>query len=156
MPSGTVVVVRKILVLVAIGWVGVSLAAAWISVDREIPYSLTFVDGAGLPGEIGEDWLAGWGTGLAAPLAAVAAVGLLTALSSLDNALGRAGCLLLAVSGAGSIGFMLADRPARKALEDAGSQSTEAWLAGGTIALAALMVLTGVIAYITAPRAYYL
>ena len=147
---------RKILVLVAIGWVGVSLTAAWVSVDQEIPYSLTFVDGAGVPGEIGEDWLAGWGTGLAAPLAGVAAVGLLTALCSLDNALGRAGCLLLAVAGIGSVAFMLSNRPAREALEDATSQSTEAWLAGGTVALAALMVLSGVIAYVTAPRAYYL
>ena len=58
--------VRKLLVLLGVAWVGVTLGAAWLAVDQTVPYDLSVPRLAGGRDMVGEDWLYGWGTGLAA------------------------------------------------------------------------------------------
>jgi len=144
--------VRKLLVLLAVAWVGVSLAAAWVSVEHEVPYGLSFLDRPGPPDRVGDDWLRGWGTGLTVPMGVVAAMAVLAALSALGNSAGRAGAFLLALLGGASIAFTLSSRPATERLRAVGADTTESGLVIATLVLAGLIVLIGLTAWLTAPR----
>lgn len=146
---------RRVLVLLAVAWVGVTLGAAWVSVDEKVPYDLAVVDRAGGPDRVGEDWLYGWGTGLAAPLAVVAAVAIFAVLSSMDRAAGRLGSFLVAVLGGVSIAFTLANQVTQDRLRDTGAEPVQTWLVVATLVLGALMVLVGFTAWLTAPRERY-
>lgn len=140
------------LVLLAVAWVGVTLAAAWLSVDHSLPYDLVFLDAPGDASRIGDDWLFGWGTGLAAPMPLVAAVAVLAALSTLGGVAGRTGAFLVALLGGASIAYTLSDRPATDRLGSVAAETTEASLLIASLCLAALLVLIGLGAWLTAPR----
>lgn len=146
---------RKLLVFFAAVWVGVNLAAAWVSVDRALPHDLTFLDQAGSRDRIGEDWLYGWGTGLTVPMGVVAAVAVLAALAAATGASGRIGAFLLAVLGGASIAFTFADRPATERLRAVENDVTESSLLIASLVLAALLVLVGFTTWLTSPRDRY-
>lgn len=146
---------RKLLVLLAVAWLGVTLGAAWLSVDQTVPYDLSFLDDPGAEDRVGEDWLAGWGTGLAAPLGAVAAGAILTVLASMDRAAGRLGAFLLAVLGGLSVAFTLSNQVTYDLLRDRSEEPVQTALAAATLALGGLMVLIGFTTWLTAPRERY-
>lgn len=146
---------RKVLVLLAVAWVAVTVGAAWLAVDHVVPHDLAFLDGPGDPELVGEDWLFGWGTGLAAPLAAAAAGLFLAVMSSMDRAAGRFGAFLLAVLGGLSIAYTLANQVTEDRLRDTGAEPVETGLVMATLALATLLVLAGFATWLTAPRETY-
>jgi len=143
---------RRLLVLLAAGWVAVTLAAAWVAVDRKVGYDLAFFAEAGRAARVEEDWLYGWGTGFAGPMWLVAAVAVLTALSTLSGAAGRIGAFLVALLGGASIAYTLANRPATERLRAFESDLTVSWLLTATLALAGLLALVGFTVWLTAPR----
>lgn len=143
---------RRLLVLLAAGWVAVTLAAARVAVDRKVGYDLAFFAEAGRAARVEEDWLYGWGTGFAGPMWLVAAVAVLTALSTLAGAAGRIGAFLVALLGGASIVYTLANRPATERLRTFESDPTVSWLLTATLALAGLLVLVGFTVWLTAPR----
>jgi len=147
--------VRKFLVLLAVAWVGVTLGAAWLAVDQTIPYDLAFLDRQGDEDRVGEDWLYGWGTGLAAPLGAVAAGAILAVLSSMDGAAGRLGAFLLAVLGGLSVAYTLSNQVTEELLRSRSEEPVQTALVAATLALGALMVLVGFTTWLTAPRERY-
>jgi hypothetical protein len=147
--------VRKLLVLVAVAWVAVSLGAAWLAVDHEVPYDLSFLDARGDSSNVGEDWLYGWGTGLAAPMAGAAAGLILAVTSSMDRAAGRLGAFLLAILGGLSIAYTLANQVTEDRLRNTGTEPVETGLVIATLALAGLLVLVGFTTWLTAPRERY-
>jgi hypothetical protein len=147
--------VRKLLVLLGVAWVGVTLGAAWLAVDQTVPYDLSFLDSPGADDMVGEDWLYGWGTGLAAPLAAVAAGAVLTVLASMDGAAGRLGAFLLAVLGGLSVAYMLANDPVHDLLRDRSEEPVQTALVAATMVLGGLLVLVGFTTWLTAPRERY-
>lgn len=146
---------RKLLVLVAVAWVAVSLGAAWLAVDQEVPYDLSFLDVRGDSSNVGEDWLYGWGTGLSAPMAGAAAGLILAVTSSMDRAAGRLGAFLLAILGGLSIAYTLANQITEERLRSTGTEPVETGLVIATLALAGLMVLVGFTTWLTAPRERY-
>lgn len=143
---------RKLLVLLATGWVGVNLAAAWVSYDRRLPHHIDGLDRTGAPGRIGEDWLLGWGSGLAVPLWFIAIGAVVAVLATLDGAAGRGGALLLAVVGALSVAFTLFSRHAVDLLSDPAGDARVASLVVASVTLAALTALVGLVSFVTAPR----
>lgn len=147
---------RKLLVLVAVAWVAVTVGAAWLAVDHVVPHDLAFLDGPGDSKLVGEDWLFGWGTGLAAPLGAAAAGLILAVMSSMDRAAGRLGAFLLAVLGGLSLAYTLANAVTEDRLRDTGAEPVESGLVIATLALAGLMVLLGFTTWLTAPRERYI
>jgi hypothetical protein len=147
--------VRKLLVLVAVAWVGVTLGAAWLSVDQTIPYDLSFLDETGAKDTVGEDWLRSWGTGLAAPLGAVADAAILTVLASMDRAPGRLGAFLLAVLGGLSVAFTLSNDVTYDLLRNRSDEPIQTALVAATLALGGLLVLLGFTTWLTAPRERY-
>lgn len=146
---------RKFLVLLAVAWVGVTLGAAWLAVNQTIPYDLALVDRQGAEDRVGEDWLYGWGTGLAAPLGAVAAGAILAVLSSMDGAAGRLGAFLLAVLGGLSVAYTLSNQVTEELLRSRSEEPVQTALVAATLALGALMVLVGFTTWLTAPRERY-
>jgi hypothetical protein len=147
--------VRKLLVLLAVAWVGVTLGGAWLAVDRTIPYDLSFLDRRGPEDRVGEDWLYGWGTGLAAPLGAVAAGAILAVMSTMDRAAGRLGSVLLAVLGGLSVAYTLSNQVTEELLRSRSEEPVQSALVAATLALGALMVLVGFTTWLTAPRERY-
>jgi len=147
--------VRKLLVLLGVAWIGVTLGAAWLSVDQTVPYDLSFLDQAGAEDRVGEDWLSSWGTGLAAPLGAVAAGAVLTVLASMDGAAGRLGAFLLAVLGGLSVAFTLSNDVTYDLLRSRSDEPVQTALVAATLALGGLLVLVGFTTWLTAPRERY-
>jgi len=147
--------VRKLLVLLGVAWIGVTLGAAWVSVDQSVPYDLSFLDQAGAEDMVGEDWLKSWGTGLAAPLAAVAAGAVLTVLASMDGAAGRIGAFLLAVLGGLSVAFTLSNEVTYDLLTSSSDEPVQTALVAATLAIGGLLVLVGFTTWLTAPRERY-
>lgn len=142
--------------LLAVAWVGVTLGAAWVSVDQEIPYDLSFLSAAGTAETVGEDWLRSWGTGLAAPLGAVAAVAVFAVLASMDRSAGRLGAFTLAVLGALSVAFTASNGPTMDLVRDTSDEPVQSALVISTLALGALLVVVGFTTWLTAPRERYL
>lgn len=143
---------RKLLVLLAAGWIGVSLAAAWVSYDRKLPYDLMSLDRTGTTGRIGDDWLFGWGAGLTVPMWVVAAGAVLTVTATLGGGAGRFGAFVLMLVAAASIAYTVDSRHARAQLADLGGDTTASALVVSSLALAGLVVLLGFVAWLTTPR----
>lgn len=143
---------RKLLVLLAVGWIGVNLAAARLAYDRRLPYDLDVLDRSGTSGRIAEDWLLGWGTGLAVPLWFIALGAVLTVLSTLGGSAGRGGSLLLTGVGAASVAFSFLSRHATDLLANPAADPTGAGLVIASVVLAALIVLIGFAAFVASPR----
>lgn len=146
---------RKFLAFLATAWIGVTLAAAWVSVDHELAYDLTFLDAAGTRADVGRDWLLGWGSGLAAPMWAVAAMALVTVLAMFSGGGGRLGAFLVALIAGGSIAFTFSNRPSTRRLQELAGDSTESGLLLATLVLAGLLVLLGLVTWATTPRDRY-
>lgn len=146
---------RKFLVLLAVAWVATTLGAASVAVERKLTHDLAFLDAAGASNRVSEDWIYGWGTGLAAPLGAVALVAVLAVLSSMDHAPGRFGAFLLAVTGGLSLAYTLSNQVTEERLRSTGAQPLETGLVVATLALAGLLVLVGFTTWLTAPRERY-
>lgn len=140
------------LVTLAVVWVGANLAGAWLAVDRKLPYDLGVIDAVGRRGDVSDDWLLGWGTGLAMPLAAIAAMGILAVLCTLPGAAGRVGTFAIALLGGSSVAFTLANRLSHDRLAATGTDRIESGLIITTLASAALLVLVGLGAWLSAAR----
>ncbi|HEX6920553.1 MAG TPA: hypothetical protein VF314_10005 [Actinomycetes bacterium] len=143
---------RKLLVVVSAAWIAVTITGVLVSVDRKLPYDLTFLDRAGSIERVGRDWVSGWGTGLAVPLAVLAAVAIATMLSTFNDAGGRLGTLLLALLGGLSLGFTACQQLTQDRLSGAGLHGLETWLVLASLGLSALMVLLGLLAFGTFAR----
>ncbi len=143
---------RRLLVFLGVMWIAANLAGAWVSVRHHLPYDLEFVDEPGVRSRIGDDWLHGWGTGLAMPLWFVALVAVLTVLSSFGGNATRLSAALVVLAGAGSVAFTLYNTPAADRLKAAGADRTEGAIVIATLMLAALMVLVGFLTVITTPK----
>lgn len=146
---------RKILVVVAMGWIGVNLAGAWMAVDRDLPYDLAFLDQPGAVARVAEDWVYGWGNALAVPLVVLAAAAIATVMASTSDRVGRLGSALLALAGVASLVRLLAEQLTldRLSAEDLGSD--EPLLIVGNLVLSALLVLLGFLTWLTSPRDRY-
>ncbi len=146
---------RKVLVLLALAWVAVTIAAAGVAVDHEVPHDLSFLGDPGDPDRVGEDWLFDWGTGLAPPLAAAAAGVVLAVTSSLDGTVGRLAAFLLGLLGGLSVIYTLANEVTGDLLVGDGGEPVESALVAATLALATLLTLAGFATWLTAPRERY-
>lgn len=146
---------RKFLVLIAVAWVATTLGAASVAVERKLTYDLAFLDTAGTRNRISEDWIYGWGTGLAAPLGAVALVAIFAVVSSMDRGAGRFGAFTLALLGGLSLAYTLSNQLTEERLRSTGTQPLETGLVVATLALAGLLVLVGFTTWLTAPRERY-
>lgn len=142
---------RRLLVFLGVAWVAANLAGAWVSVDHERPYDLSFLDAPGAVGRIGDDWLHGWGTGLAMPLGVLAAATVLTVVVSFGGTATKVGGFLMAALGAASLGFSLTNQLTFDRLRATGGDSTETAIIAATLVLAGLLVLIGFLTVITTP-----
>lgn len=133
-------------------WVATNLVGAWVSVRHHLPYDLKFVDQAGVSGRIGDDWLHGWGTGLAMPLWFIAIVAVLTVLASFGGNATKFSAAILMLAGAASVAFTLSNKLAFDRLKATGADRTEAAIVIATLMLASLMVLVGFLTVITTPK----
>jgi hypothetical protein len=146
--------VRRLLVFLGVMWIATNLAGAWVSVRHHLPYDLSFVDQPGARGRIGDDWLHGWGTGLAMPLWFLSIVAVLTVLASFGGNATRFSAAGLMVAGAMSVAFTLSNKASFDRLKAAGTDHAEAAIVMASLLLAALMVLIGFLTVITTPKQY--
>jgi lysylphosphatidylglycerol synthetase-like protein (DUF2156 family) len=144
--------VRRLLVFLGAMWVAANLAGAWVSVDHDRPYDLSFVDEPGKVGRIGDDWLHGWGTGLAMPLWFLAIVAVLTVLASFGGNATKLSAALLILAGSTSVAFTLSNKVAFDRLTATSADRTEGAIVIATLLLASLMVLIGLLTVITTPK----
>jgi hypothetical protein len=146
--------VRRLLVFLSVMWIATNLVGVWVSVRHHRPYDLAFVDKPGASGRIGDDWLHGWGTGLAMPLWFISIVAVLTVLASFGGNATKVSAFFLMLAGAVSVAFTLSNQPSYDRLKAAGADRTEAAIVFATLLLAALMVLIGFLTVITTPKQY--
>jgi hypothetical protein len=146
--------VRRLLVFLGVMWIATNLFGAWISVRHHLPQDLSFVDQPGASGRIGDDWLHGWGTGLAMPLWFISIVAVLTVVASFGGNATKVSAFFLMLAGAVSVAFTLSNQPSYDRLKAAGADRTEAAIVFATLLLAALMVLIGFLTVITTPKQY--
>lgn len=144
--------VRKLLVLLAVVWMVANVAGAWISVTRKLPYDLSFLDQPGRVGNVGNDWLYGWGTGLAMPLATVAGMAVLTIIATFPGAPGRVGAFVIALLGGVSVAFTLANQLTHDRLSSAAGDRVETALIIATLVSGGLLVLVGFLTWLTDSR----
>jgi hypothetical protein len=144
--------VRRLLVFLGAMWIAANLAGAWVSVDHDRPYDLSFVDEPGKVGRIGDDWLHGWGTGLAMPLWFLAIVAVLTVLASFGGKATKLSSALLILAGSTSVAFTLSNKVAFDRLTATSADRTEGAIVIATLLLASLMVLIGLLTVITTPK----
>jgi hypothetical protein len=144
--------VRRLLVFLGAMWIAANLAGAWVSVDHDRPYDLSFVDEPGKVGRIGDDWLHGWGTGLAMPLWFLAIVAVLTVLASFGGNATKLSAALLILAGSTSVAFTLSNKVAFDRLTATSADRTEGAIVIATLLLASLMVLIGLLTVITTPK----
>lgn len=144
---------RKLLVFLGAAWIATQIAGALVSVDHERPYDLSFLDEPGVTAKIGDDWLHGWGTGLAMPLGVLAAAAILTVLVSFGGGWGRLGAFLMMVVGGLSIGFTLTNQVTYDRLDAVKADRVETGLIVASLGLAGLLVVIGLVTVITTPRA---
>jgi hypothetical protein len=144
--------VRKLLVFLGVAWIATNLIGAWLSVEHDRPYDLSFLDQPGTVSQIGNDWLRGWGSGLAMPLWVLAIAAVLTVVVSFDGSATRLSSVLLMVLGALSIAFTLANQPTYDRLKATATDRGETAVVIASLVLAGMMVLIGLITVITTPR----
>ena len=140
------------MVFLGVAWIAANLVGAWVSVQNDRPYDLSFVDEPGAVSRIGDDWLRGWGTGLAMPLWVLAVAAVLTVLVSFGGAATKWAALLLMLVGAASIAFTLSNQLTYDRLEATGTDRAETAVIAATLVLAGLLVLIGLLTVITTPR----
>lgn len=141
------------MVLLGLAWVACTAFSAVVSVRAELPYDLRYVDRAGDKAHVGDDWLWRGGTALAAPLAAVAVVLLLSVVVGYGGTATRAASVLLVLAGLGSIAFTLANRATHDLLTRVHDEPLRTGCVIATLSLAGALVLFGVLTFGTTPRA---
>jgi hypothetical protein len=146
--------VRRLLVFLGVMWIATNLLGAWISVRHHLPQDLSFADQPGRTGRIGDDWLHGWGTGLAMPLWFISVVAVLTVVASFGGRATKVSAFLLMLVGAASVAFTLSNKPSYDRLQATGADHGEAAIVIATLLLASLMVLIGFLTVITTPKQY--
>lgn len=144
--------VRKLLVFLGVAWIAANLVGAWLSVEHDEPYDLSFLDKPGRVSQIGDDWLRGWGTGLAMPLAILAAAAVLTVVVTFGGTATRVGALLLMVVGGLSLAFTSSNQLTHDRLTATATDQTETAVIGAVLVLAGLLILVGFLTLITTPR----
>jgi hypothetical protein len=144
--------VRRLLVFLGVMWVAANLFGAWVAVDHDRPYDLSFLDAPGKVARIGEDWLYGWGTGLAMPLWFLAIVAILTVAVSFGGTLTKLGSILLLLAGGASLAFTLSNQLTHDRLDATSADRTETAIIGATLLLAGLLVLVSLLTIITTPK----
>ncbi len=143
---------HRVLIFLGVSWIGANLVGAWVSIDHEQPYDLTFVDTAGDASRIVDDWVYGWGTGLAMPLWFLAVVAGLTLLVSVGGTPTRFAGLLLTLGGVASVFYSLSSRLTVDRLQATGVDATETAVIRAVLLLDGLLILVGALTYITTPR----
>ncbi len=143
---------RRLLVFLGVMWVAANLAGAWVSVDHDRPYDLSFLDTPGKVDRIGDDWLYGWGTGLSVPLWFLAAVAILTVVVSFGGGATKFGAVLVMLAGAASLAFSLSNKLTLDRLDATAADRTETAIIAATLFLAGMLVLVGLLTVITTPR----
>ena len=138
--------------MVAVLWLAASLAGAWLSVDRKLPYDLGAIDVAGRRDQVADDWLFGWGTALAVPLAVVALMAVLAVLCTQPGGFGRVGTFVIALLGGASLAYTLGNRRTHTRLSHLAADRVEAVVVIGTLATAGLLVLLGLGSWAMARR----
>lgn len=153
-PAGTwqSVPVQKLLVFLGVAWIATGLVGAWLSVEHDEPYDLSFVDKPGLVRNIGDDWISGWGTGLAMPLWILAVAAVLTVIVTFGGTATRVGAMLLMIIGGLSIVFTLTNQLTHDRLTATTTDQAERAVIGASLLLAGLLVLVGLLTVITTPR----
>jgi lysylphosphatidylglycerol synthetase-like protein (DUF2156 family) len=144
--------VRRLLVFLGVMWIATNLLGAWVSVRHHLPYDLKYVDSSGASGQIGDDWLHGWGTGLAMPLWFVSIVAILTVVATFGGNATKFSAALLVVAGAISVAFTLSNQPSFDRIKAAGADHGEAAIVFASLLLASLLVLVGFLTVITTPK----
>ena len=146
---------RRLLVFLGVMWIVTNLVGVWVSVRHHRPYDLAFVDQPGASGRVGDDWLHGWGTGLAMPLWFISAVAIVTVVVSFGGAATKVAAVLMMLAGAASIAFTLSNKLTYDRLQATGADRTEASIVIATLLLASLMVLVGFLTVITTPKQHH-
>jgi hypothetical protein len=146
--------VRKLLVLLGVAWVATNLFGAWMAVEHKRPYDLSWLNDAGSKDRVGDDWLHGWGTGLAMPFAVVAVVAVLTVVATFGGGAGRFSALLLLVVGGLAVAYTLTNDPSIARLQNTKLEHGELAVVSATLALSGLLVLFGFLTVITTPRTH--
>ena len=144
--------VRKLLVFLGAMWIAANLAGAWVSVENKRPYDLKFVDEPGRSGRIGDDWLYGWGTGLAVPMWFLAGVAVLTVAVSFGGRATKYGGVAMMLVGAASLTFTLSNQLTYDRLDATDVDRGETAIIGASLLLAGLLILIGLLTVITTPR----
>jgi hypothetical protein len=147
--------VRKVLAVLGVMWVSVSLAAAWVAIDRGIPYRLDFLDQAGTMDHVRREWVYGWGTGLALPLAFLAAVAIMAVVCLFGGSTGRLGCISMAMLGAVALAYTVANGATQERLDAVEADRTVNGLIVANLVLSGLLVLVGVLSWLVTPRTEY-
>jgi hypothetical protein len=146
--------VRRLLVFLGVMWIAANLAGAWVAVDHDRPYDLSFLDTPGRVARIGEDWLYGWGTGLAMPLWFLAAAAVLTVVASFGGNATRFSSFLLLLVGGASVAYTLSNQLTSDRLGQRDVDRGETAIIAATLLLAGLMVLIGFLTVITTPKVH--
>ncbi len=142
---------RKLLVFLGVAWIATNLLGAWVSVSNHRAYDLKFVDQAGTEGRIDDDWLHGWGTGLAMPLWVLAVAAVLTVLVSFGGGVGKVAAFLMMIVGGLSVAFTLSNQLTYDRLQATEVDRTETAIIIASLGLAVLIVLFGFLTVITTP-----
>jgi phosphatidylserine synthase len=146
--------VRKLLVLLGVAWIATNLAGAWMAVEHERPYDLSWLDEPGAKDHVGDDWLHGWGTGLAMPFAVVAVVAVLTVIATFGGGTSRFSALLLVVVGGLALAYTLTNDLSLDRLRNTELEQGELAVVAGTLVLSGLLVLIGFLTVITTPTTH--
>ena len=137
----------------AIAWIATNLIGAWMAYDHDRAYDLSWLDQPGRVAQIGNDWLYGWGTGLAMPLWVLAGAAVLAVAVTFGGEAGRLAAALTMVLGGLSLAYSLTNQLTYDRFEATGTERGETALIFASLLLAALLVLIGLITVITTPRA---
>jgi threonine/homoserine/homoserine lactone efflux protein len=146
--------VRKLLVLLGVAWIAVNLYGAWMAVEHKRPYDLSWLDEPGSKDHVGDDWLHGWGTGLAMPFAVVAVVAVLTVIATFGGGAGKFSALLLTVVGGLCLFYTLTNDLTLERLKNTKIEHAELAVVSATLTVSGLLVLFGFLTVITTPKTY--
>ena len=145
---------RKLLVLLGVAWIAVNLYGAWLAVEHTRPYDLSWLDQPGSKDTVGEDWLHGWGTGLAMPFAVAAVIALLTVIATFGGGTGRFSALLLTVAGGLCLFYTLTNDLTIQRLKNTKIEHLELAVVSATLTVSGLLVLFGFLTVITTPKTH--
>ena len=142
---------RKLLVFLGVAWIATNLLGAWVSVSNHRAYDLKFVDQAGIEGRIDDDWLHGWGTGLAMPLWVLAVAAAHTVVVSIGAGVGKVAPNHKNILGVQRVEFTLSNQLTYDRLQATEVDRTETAIIIASLGLAVLIVLFGFLTVITTP-----